>query len=267
MDATVMSWYLAGWKKKRNKMYTSFAFYYDGLTRNVPYTRQAEYLLELLNRHGHLPGLTLDLACGTGSLAIELAKRGVDVYGADASMEMLSEAQQKAADANLQLLFLCQKMQSLDLFGTVDTVFCTLDSINHLVREKEVQEAFRRVSLFLNPGGYFVFDVNTEYKHKKILGNHTFVYDTEQVYCVWQNSLDEKSCKVTISLDFFEQDGDVYRRSSECFSERAYSTEKLVSWLEEAGMETVAVYGAMTFAPPEEQTDRIVFVTRKRQGG
>ena len=183
--------------------YSLFASYYDRLTQNVPYSQQAQYLLDVLARHGHQPGLTLDLACGTGSLTLELARRGVDVYGVDASMEMLSEAQQKAAEENLQLLFLCQKMQSLDLFGTVDTVFCTLDSLNHLTREKDVQQTFQKVSLFLNPGGYFVFDVNTEYKHRKILGNQTFVYDMEDVYCVWQNTLEEKTCRVSISLDFF----------------------------------------------------------------
>lgn len=243
--------------------YSSFAFYYDGLTRNVPYEKLAEYLLEVLKRHGHTPRLSLDLACGTGSLTIALAKKGVDIYGIDGSMEMLSEAQQKAADENLQLLFLCQKMQNIDLFGTVDTVFCTLDSINHLIREKDVQEAFQRVSLFLEPGGYFVFDVNSLYKHRCVLGNNTFVYDTEQVYCVWQNVLEEKTARVSITLDFFEREGSVYHRSSEAFSERAYSAETLFEWLKQAGLKTEAIYDAMTFDRPKDTAERLLFVCKK----
>ncbi len=243
--------------------YGSFALYYDGLTRNIPYEKQAEYLLELLRRHGHVPGLSLDLACGTGSLTIALAKKGVDIYGIDGSIEMLSEAQQKAADENLQLLFLCQKMQSIDLFGTVDTVFCTLDSINHLVREKDVQETFRRVSLFLNPEGYFLFDVNSLYKHRCVLGNNTFVYDTEEVYCVWQNALEEKTARVSITLDFFEKEESLYHRSSEAFSERAYGVEELSAWLQTVGLQTEAVYSAMTFDKPEKTTERLMFVCKK----
>ena len=173
--------------------YTAFAEFYDQLTDNVDYKKRAEYFCKLLERHGHTMGLTLDLACGTGSLTIELAKRGVDVYGIDASPSMLTIAQEKAAEANTPILFLCQRMEELDLFGTIDTVVCTLDSINHLTEEKDILQAFQRVALFLDPNGYFVFDVNTPYKHRHVLENNTFLYDTENVYCVWQNTLDEET--------------------------------------------------------------------------
>ena len=109
------------------KSYSVFAQYYDELTENVEYSRRAEYLLELMRRLGHQPGLTLDLACGTGSLTLELYRRGVDIYGVDGSVEMLSEARMKCAEAGADILFLCQKMQSLDLYGTVKTAVCTLD--------------------------------------------------------------------------------------------------------------------------------------------
>ena len=182
--------------------YTAFAEFYDQLTDNVDYKKRAEYFCKLLERHGHTMGLTLDLACGTGSLTIELAKRGVDVYGIDASPSMLTIAQEKAAEANTPILFLCQRMEELDLFGTIDTVVCTLDSINHLTEEKDILQAFQRVALFLDPNGYFVFDVNTPYKHRHVLENNTFLYDTENVYCVWQNTLDEETGIVEINLDF-----------------------------------------------------------------
>lgn len=245
--------------------YAFFAQYYDSLTRNVDYGKRAGYVNDLLSRYGHQPGITLDLACGTGSLTIELAKLGFDVYGADNSPAMLSVAQQKAADADLDLLFLCQDMLRLDLFGTVDTVVCALDSVNHLNGENEVLRAFQRVSLFLNPRGYFIFDMNTIYKHKHILGNNIFIYDTDSVYCVWQNHLNEKLCRVGITLDLFgREEGGTYRRSTERFYERAYEQEQIVSLLDRAGMETVDVFDDLTFESLGERSERAVFVAKKR---
>ena len=185
--------------------YSVFAQYYDELTANVGYPKRADYLLELLARFGHQPGLTLDLACGTGSLTLELFRRGVDVYGVDASVEMLSEAREKCAEAGADILFLCQRMQDLDLYGTVNTVVCSLDSVNHLPGAEELEKAFQRVSFFLEPGGWFLFDANTPYKHEQVLGNHTFVYDMEHVYCVWQNRFHPGQGRVDISLDFFRR--------------------------------------------------------------
>ncbi len=243
--------------------YSVFAQYYDALTCNVEYPKRAEYLLALLEKLGHKPCLALDLACGTGSLTLELFQRGVDVYGVDASVEMLSAAREKCADAGADILFLCQKMQSLDLYGTVDTVFCTLDSLNHLQSKEEVQQAISKVSFFMDPGGWFVFDMNTPYKHEKVLGNNTFVYDMENVYCVWQNRFTHNSCKVDIRLDFFEREGKVYRRSSEAFSERAYPTAEAINMLEQAGFGNIRVFHEMTFDPPKEDSQRLVYAAQK----
>lgn len=243
--------------------YSVFAQYYDALTGNVEYAKRAEYLLDLSERLGHRPSLALDLACGTGSLTLELFQRGVDIYGADASVEMLSAAREKCVAANADILFLCQKMQSLDLYGTVDTVFCTLDSINHLQGREEVQKAFSRISFFMDLGGWFFFDMNTPYKHEKVLGNNTFVYDTEQVYCVWQNRFSPANCKVDIHLDFFEREGKSYFRSTEHFSEYAYSEEEVRSMLEKAGFGSVHVYHEMSFDTPAPESQRLVYAAQK----
>ncbi len=243
--------------------YAYFAGYYDDLTKNVEYQKQADYLEALCQRLGHAPGLVLDLACGTGSLTVELCKRGWDIYGVDGSPEMLSEAMQKAHREGLEILFLCQKMQKIDLYGTIDTVVCSLDSINHLTAPQEVQKTFDRVSLFLNPGGYFIFDVNTVYKHREVLGNNTFVYDTQKVYCVWQNTFSPSQNKVTINLDFFQRNGNAYYRSQESFSERAYHQRELEAMLEKAGLITAEVFDELSFEPPKEDSQRLVFVVRK----
>ncbi len=243
--------------------YSAFAQYYDTLTGNAEYPKRADYLLELLQRLGHKPGLTLDLACGTGSLTLELFRRGVDVYGVDASVEMLSVAREKCSDAGADILFLCQKMQSLDLYGTVDTAICTLDSLNHLRGREEVQKAFSKVSFFMDPGGWFLFDMNTPYKHEKILGNNIFIYDTEKVYCVWKNRYFAPSCRVDISLDFFEREKSMYRRSSEHFSEYAYSVQEIVGMLEKAGLGDISVFNEWTFDPPALESQRLIYAAKK----
>ena len=164
--------------------YRYFSQFYDNLTFNVDYKKRADYIQSVLSLYDHDWGLTLDLACGTGSLTLELKRRGVDVFGIDGSAEMLSVAMDKAYDEDLQILFLCQQMEQLDLYGTIDTCVCTLDSLNHITDPEQLQKVFDRVALFMNPDGTFVFDVNTVYKHQQILSNNTFVYDTDSVFCV-----------------------------------------------------------------------------------
>ena len=242
--------------------YDVFADFYDSLTLNVNYKQRADYILKALAKHNHNMGLTLDLACGTGNLTIELKKLGVDIYGIDGCQEMLSQALDKAYEEELSILFLCQQMENIDLYGTIDTCVCTLDSINHIIDIDKVQKTFDKVSLFMNPGGCFLFDVNTVYKHREILGNNTFVYDTDNVYCVWQNTLKENDI-VEIDLDFFEEDAGVYYRSEQHFSERAYSHKALTEMLEKAGFKIEAVYGDMTFEKPDEKEQRVIYIARK----
>ena len=243
--------------------YETFAEFYDKLTSNAEYEERAKYILEVLKKHNHQPGLTLDLACGTGTLTILLKKLGVDIYGIDGSADMLSVALQKAADEGEQILFLRQKMQSLDLYGTIDTCVCTLDSINHITDKAVLKKAFEKVSLFMNPQGIFLFDANTVYKHQKVLSDNVFVFDTDEVYCVWQNN--PAGDRVTdSSLDFFIPEGDTYYRMNESFSERAYTVEELTEMLGIAGFEVEAIYGDLTLESPKEDEQRLQIVARKK---
>ena len=244
--------------------YNSFARFYDGLMEDADYKNRCEYILALAKKHNHEMGITLDLACGTGSFTRELAKSGVDVYGIDASAEMLCEAMQKNSEEGLNILYLRQKMQNLDLYGTIDTCVCTLDSINHVTNISDVEKAFDRIGLFMDDEGLFIFDVNTVYKHREVLANNTFVIENENVYCVWQNTLEEDNV-VRINLDFFEEEDGVYYRSEESFCERAYSDEQLREMLLKAGFEVEAVYGDMTFEKPAETEQRAIYVARMKK--
>lgn len=244
--------------------YAEFSQFYDNLTLNVNYKKRAEYIVSVLNKHNHKSGLTLDLACGTGSLTLELKKLGVDIYGIDSSSDMLIQAKDKAYEANEDILYLCQKMQNIDLYGTIDTCLCTLDSINHLTKKEDVIQTFKKVSLFMNKGGLFVFDVNTEYKHQQVLSDNTFIYDTEDVYCIWQNSLQKDNVTVRINLDFFSKTYDgKYTRSSESFSEKAYSNQELNKMLVTAGFKVLNVYDELTFENKKETSQRLIYVAQK----
>ena len=243
--------------------YDVFASVYDRLTLNVNYSQRADYIMSVLNKFGHDAGITLDLACGTGNMTMELYKRGVDVYGVDASPSMLMEAKDKAYDLEADILFLCQKMQEIDLYGTVNTVVSTLDSINHLPTLNDIKKTFERVSLFMEEEGLFIFDFNTVYKHKSVLGNNTFIYDLEDVFCSWQNRYKSLNNRVTIELDFFIKKGNLYERQSERFAEITFETDVIESLLKECGFKDVYVYDDMTFDTPKQDSQRVLFVAKK----
>lgn len=246
--------------------YSGFAPYYDRFTGNVDYPARARYFDTVIRRYAPGAKLVLDLACGTGSLTFELEKLGYDMIGADGSWEMLSIAAEKRGAQKSEALLLCQEMRALDLYGTVDAVVCALDSLNHILDEEELREVFRKVSLFSNPGACFVFDVNTPYKHREILGDNSFVYEDDGALCVWRNSYDPEGDTVDITLDFFEHEDEhgLYRRSTSEFSERAWPPEDLRSMLEESGFLVEAVFDEDSFLPPCPESQRIIFVARKR---
>ena len=237
--------------------YTAFASVYDSLTFNVDYEGMADRICALLNTFGCPRDLILDLGCGTGSLMEALCRRGSDVIGADRSEDMLAVARKRLPNA----LLLCQPMQKLDLYGTVNAVVCTLDSLNHLLTLQGMKKAVERAGLFLEPGGMFLFDVNSPYKHTEILQNNTFVYDRPEVFCVWQNRL--RHLTVDIRLDLFAKEGEVYRRRSDAFSERAYTDGELLDALTAAGLELVGRYDGYHDAPVTPTSERILYAARR----
>ena len=246
--------------------YRDFAFFYDLLMKNADYESRFGYIIGLLAENGIGEGILLDMACGTGTLSKMFAQKGFDVVGIDASEEMLSRAQEKKLEESFDALFLCQKMEELDMFGTVDAAVCTLDSLNHVTEKEKISEIFRRVALFMNDNGLFIFDVNTLYKHRRVLENNAFVFDTENVFCVWQNTLLEDNETTQINLDIFEGDEeeeDVYIRYSEEFFERGYELDFLKKTLENYRFEVVGIYDDMTKEPVREDSERAVFVCKK----
>ncbi len=261
MAMTDMAWCSTALKKMNS--YNQFAFVYDLLTQNISYPDRAAYFDQLIQKFsGPKKGILLDLACGTGSLSEEFALLGYDVIGADASPDMLSIAMQKKAETGHDITYLCQKMQALDLYGTIDAAVCALDSINHLIHTQDVQKTFNRVSLFMNPGGVFVFDVNSLYKHDNILSDRAYIYDYEDVYCVWQNTpLPNHTTRIDLTI--FELENGLYTRYDESFCERGYSHEQICGFIEKSGMQLVGYYAEDSTEPPASDTQRIIYVAQK----
>lgn len=245
-------------------MYTSFAENYDLLMQDVNYTARTEYLLSVFEKYSKRPTLMLDLACGTGSFSNEFAKKDIQVIGVDISPEMLNIAREKSEKDKLNVLYLCQDASQLDLYGTVDGAVCCIDSINHITEREVLKEAFKKVSLFLEPECLFVFDVNTLYKHKEVLGNNTFVLEEDNLYCVWQNEYFEDEALTEITLDFFKKlDDERYERTEQFIEERAYTIEELTDMLENAGFSLEAVLNDMSFEPLKNNSERAVLVAKK----
>ena len=245
--------------------YDFLAGCYDQLTYDVDYSAWADYIEAHFQKRG-LPGKTvLDLACGTGSLTRELALRGYEMIGVDLSADMLAEASEKNRDLDaIPPIFLCQSMDKLDLYGTIDACVCCLDSVNYVTSPKKLQKAFERVHLFLMPGGLFLFDINTPEKLTGLDGQ-VFLDETEDTYCVWRAEYSKRRRVCSYFMDLFrldEQTGQ-WDRGEELHEEYAYTPQELEEYLRQAGFKDIRQYGNLKMRKPVPGEDRIFFVARK----
>ncbi len=244
----------------------SFASVYDVFTGEVNYEDRAEYILELLKSNGITEGTILDVACGTGSLTEQFLKKGFEVVANDISFDMLNIAREKLSSYGEKVILLCQDMCELDLFGTVDAAVCSLDSINHLIYEEDVEAAFDSIGMFIRPEGLFVFDVNSVYKHRSVLSDKTFVYeDEDDTFLTWQNSECDEEDVVEMYIDIFSKnENGMYSRQTDFITERAYSEDFLRKTLENSGFRVIGVYGDMTTLSPAENEERLYFLAQRK---
>lgn len=246
--------------------YDVLAGFYDRLMGDTGYRERAEYILRLMARHGRPhPAMLLDLACGSGNLTLPLAEWGIEMIGVDGSADMLAEAQSKPTGER-PILYLQQDMRELDLYGTVSGAVCAMDGLNHILSTDDLREIFRRLGLFIEPDGLLVFDVNTPYKHREVLGDNAFVFEEDDFVCVWQNRLLPRTCEVDMQLDFFVENGTGYDRLTDRIRERAYALPTWKRLLQDSGFELLGVYGDMTMEPPGDREERVVLVAQNRKG-
>ena len=242
--------------------YHALAVSYDRLTNDVNYRQTVDFYKEILEREGCHPRTAVDLACGTGSVTLLLAREGLNVIGVDLSAEMLCIASQKAQELEHPPLFVRQDLSRLWLPKGVDLAVCALDSLDYITDPAACAEAIRRVYRILNPGGIFIFDVNTPQKLRAMDGQ-VFLDEDDDVYCVWRGSFDEETNICSYGMDLFQREGEVWRRSFEEHQEYAYSEEQLRGYLESAGFNSIRVYADRLFEKPRATEQRIYFSARK----
>ena len=242
--------------------YHALAASYDRLTNDVDYEATVEFYMEILRREGLEPRTVVDLACGTGSVTEILARKGYRVTGVDMSEEMLTEAAMKTMDMERPPVYSCQLLQELRLPKAVDMAVCALDSLDYILDPGDCKEAIRRAWKALNPGGIFIFDVNTPEKLRAMDGQ-VFLDEDDDVYCVWRGEFDEQTNICSYGMDLFQREGNVWHRSFEEHQEYAYSEAQLRSFLKDAGFTHIEVYADRLFEAPREGEQRIYFKARK----
>ncbi|MGF0033927.1 class I SAM-dependent DNA methyltransferase [Bariatricus sp. SGI.154] len=246
--------------------YTSFAEVYDTFMDNVPYEEWASYLHGVLKEYGIWDGLVLELGCGTGSMTELLAEKGYDMIGVDNSEDMLELAMEKRMKSGHDILYLLQDMQEFELYGTVRAVVSVCDSINYVTDEEELEEVFRLVNNYLDPRGIFIFDFNTEYKYREILGDQVIAEEREECSFIWDNyyAEDEKINEYELTLFVQSQeDSDLYRRYQEVHYQKAYTLKRIKSLIEKSGLRYIAAYDAYTKKAPLHTSERICVIAQE----
>jgi len=245
--------------------YNSLARYYDKFTLDVPYEKFADFYEQIFREHGLKPQLVLDLACGTGTLTWLMAGRGYEMIGTDQSSEMLTQAYSKfypdylteeEMEKCISPVFLNQSMTELDLYGTIEACICSLDSVNYVTDINDLDRAFSLVSLFTEPGGIFIFDVNTPEKLEG-LDQTAYTRECDEAFCVYQADYSFEEKLLTYTIDIFERKGKLYSRSQEYHMERAYTTDELFALLSKNGFVNIKEY-------PSHEKGRIFFSAIKQ---
>ncbi len=266
--------------------YTDFASVYDIFMDDTPYEEWASYIMDLLEEYGVAEGdlpeaesarqkalavernVVVDLGCGTGTLTELLADRGCDMIGIDASQEMLNIALEKREKSGKEILYLCQDMRELELYGTAGAVISVCDSLNYLLEEEEMLRVFRLVNNYLYPGGVFLFDFNTVYKYETVIGDSVIAENREDCSFIWENYYDAEGQINEYDLTIFarteNQDGeDIFRRFTETHYQRGYTLEEMRGMVEKAGMEFVRAEDADTRGEVREESERIYVIARE----
>ncbi|MBC8060747.1 MAG: class I SAM-dependent methyltransferase [Clostridiaceae bacterium] len=241
--------------------YKEFARIYDELINNdIDYFAFANFILDACERYLVDRESYLDLACGTGNLTINIFNSFKLSFGVDMSMEMLTEAEKKVRNNSCKPKFICQDICKLNVNNKFDLITCCLDSINYITEKESLNELFFNVKQHLKPEGLFIFDINSYYKIKNILGNNTFTYDSEEVFYVWENRFEDEI--VDMYLNFFIKEGETYHRVDEEHSERAYPTDFILQLLKEVGLECLELVDCYQSKEINLETERITFVVK-----
>lgn len=272
------------------QQYTEFASVYDLFMDNVPYDEWTDYVDHILKKQKVEKGLVLELGCGTGSMTTRLADKGYDMIGIDASEEMLSVARENNEGRENEILYLCQDMREFELYGTVSAVISVCDSMNYILTEEDLLKVFQLVNNYLDPGGIFLFDLDTRYAYEEVLGDTTIAENREEGSFIWENTYYPEEMINEINLTLFlpedhnlrkasqsdrinpngieenivEEDAPIYRKYEETHYRKAYTIDTVKRLIEEAGMEWIAVYDALSEKQPKKDSERVYILAKEK---
>ncbi|WP_305767271.1 class I SAM-dependent DNA methyltransferase [Candidatus Epulonipiscium viviparus] len=242
--------------------YQNFAAVYDEFMEDVQYDRWYKFIVDVMAENNVTAEIVCDLGCGTGTMCEKFAADGVETIGIDSSLEMLSVARESAEELNI--LYLNQEMANFELYGTVNLIYSTCDSVNYVLEEDELLKVFRLVNNYLEPQGLFVFDISTKNKYKNLLADKTFVNQVDGAAYIWENYYDEEEQVNEFAVTFFvEEDDGRYRKTEEWHYQRAYEVEQIQAMLETAGLKVLGIFDDYTKEPYTDQTIRATFVAQE----
>ena len=246
-------------------IYDLLAPFYDKINKDIDYSKWADFIEKIVDKHcGRVPELWLDLGCGTGSMTIELAKRGRDMTGIDYSPEMLNLARERSEHLGLEnILWLCQDIRNFELYGTVDVCVSCLDTINHLKSSKDLNACLDLVHNYLAPDGLFIFDINGKYKFENVYGDNSYVMEEDNAVCIWQNYYNPKTQKCDFYITLFEENEyGSYDRYEEQQVERMYTLRSIKKHLSDNSLEFLGAYSDFDFNDATDSSERIYVVAK-----
>lgn len=244
--------------------YSELADCYDIFMEDTPYERWLEFVLNRFDKYKVPKGLVLDLGCGTGTFTQMLSDKGYDMIGVDVSDEMLGKALLKRDESGGDILYLLQDMREFELYGTVGAVVSVCDSINYLLTDEDVIQTFKLVNNYLDPGGIFIFDFNTLYKYREVIGDTTIAENREDYSFIWDNYFHEDEHINEYEVTIFSREGELFRKSEETHFQRGYTIEEMKYFAEESGMVVLEITDAETEVEPNDISQRIHMVVKEQ---
>lgn len=243
--------------------YSELAVVYDRLMKHIDFSKVADFYLKIAHHCKWQGENILDLACGTGNITLALMKKRYNVTGVDISAEMLTVADRKIYQAGFRPQLICRDIRELAVPRMFDLVISAFDSLNYLLKEKDITRTFTNVNKALVSGGLFIFDMHSEYRVKEIIGENIFTYQDEEVFYTWHSDYDVKRMICRMKLDVFAQTGEgLYRRIEEFHEQRYYPPDTIKQLLESSGFKLLAVYGDLKLRKPGPHTERIFYVAQ-----
>ncbi|MDO4541971.1 MAG: methyltransferase domain-containing protein [Bacillota bacterium] len=242
--------------------YEGLAKVYDMMMLGVDYEAWADYVLNAAATIGLKVEKCLDLACGTGSTTIPLAKRGIKMSAVDLSSAMLTIAKEKTAAEGLTIDYYEKNMLAMDFNSDFDMVVSFQDGINYLTGPGDFRRLAAEVKAALKPGGVFIFDLNLVDKYSD---SETTVIDLDDMYMVYENNYDAAKKIWRIKVTGFLPEGDLYRRFEETHEEKNHDIQEVKEALADNGLEIFAIWDIFTQNPPSQNSKRILVVAKRRE--